>query len=45
MEERGEERERRWAATASLQPTYAQEPKKFVKGIGGPCINSEELNY
>ena len=43
MEERGEEREGKWAV--SLQPAYAQEPKKFVRVIGGPCINSEELNH
>ena len=27
-----------------LQPAYAQELKKFVRVIGGLCINSERLD-
>ena len=43
MEEREGKRERRWAV--SLQPIYAQEPRKIVRVISGSCINSGELNY
>ena len=43
MEKREEKKKERWAA--SLQPAYAQELGKFVREIGGPFINSEELNY
>jgi len=40
VEEREEER---WAT--SLQPVWPQEPKNLVRGICGPYINDERLNY
>ena len=43
MQERGEEREERWAV--SLQPAYVQKSKKNVKEIGESYINSEGLDH
>ena len=36
-----ERREEKW--DVSLQPVWAQEPRKSVREIDGPCINCEEL--
>ena len=43
VEEREEERERKWAI--SLQPTLTQESRNLVRQISGPCINGGELNH
>ena len=40
VEERGEEREEKRAV--SLQPVWAQEPRKSVRETSGPCVNYKE---
>lgn len=41
MEDRGEEREEKWAV--SLQSAEAQESRNFVREISRSCINFKEL--
>jgi len=43
VEERGEEREGKWAV--SLQAASTQEPRNLVRETGGLCINDERLNH
>ena len=43
VEERGEDREGKWAV--SLQAASTQEPRNLVRETGGLCINDEGLNH
>jgi len=43
VEERGEEREGKWAV--SLQAASTQEPRNLVRETGGLCINDERHHY